>query len=71
MSKFCNKSEEDRDTAYNNHFDSWVDQLGFGIKSVSGVKLLIDDCGNEREATLNERVLWDQLIASTSMFSES
>lgn len=52
-------------------FNGWIEQLGFGIKRINGVALLIDDCGNEREATLNERVLWDALISATSEFVQS
>lgn len=48
--------------------DGWGAQLGFAVKTVQGVSLLVDDCGNEREATLTERVLWEQLISATSEF---
>lgn len=43
----------------------WLAILGFEIKKVHQVWLLIDDCGNEREATLTERVLWDALMEAT------
>ena len=40
----------------------WLDQLGFELVEHGGVRLVVDDCGNEREASLTERVLWDALI---------
>lgn len=52
-------------------YDGMLPQLGFGVKTVQGVALLIDDCGNEREATMTERVLWDALICANSEFSRS
>ena len=43
----------------------WMAEFGFEIRhDDNGVWLLVDDCGNEREATLNERVLWDALTAA-------
>ena len=41
-----------------------VEQLGFELKEERGVWLLVDDLGEYREATLNERVLWDALTAA-------
>lgn len=40
----------------------WMSELGFEVRRNDDVWLLVDDCGNEREATLNERVLWGALL---------
>ena len=40
----------------------WLEQLGFELREHGGVRIVVDDCGNEREATLTERVLWDALL---------
>lgn len=33
----------------------WLEQLGFELREHGGVRIVVDDCGNEREATLTER----------------
>lgn len=40
----------------------YLAELGFMLEKRGDVWLVIDDCGGEREATLNERVLWDAMI---------
>ena len=66
------ESAQDYEEMANKHsdviYEGLLPQLGFGVKTVQGVALLIDDCGNEREATITERVLWDALICANSEF---
>lgn len=51
--------------------DGWMEQLGFVVRQHDEMTwLLVDDCGNERVATLNERVLWDALMAANAQFAE-
>lgn len=51
--------------------DGWMNQLGFVVRQHDELTwLLVDDCGNERVATLNERVLWDALMAANAQFAE-
>lgn len=42
----------------------YLSDLGFELYEKDGVWLVVDDCGNEREATLTERVLWKALMES-------
>lgn len=52
--------------------DGWMEQLGFVVRQHDELTwLLLDDCGNEREATMTERVLWDSLMAATGKFVQS
>lgn len=44
----------------------YMERLGFELEEKSGVWLVLDDCGNEREATLTERVLWDEVLRLAS-----
>ena len=52
--------------------DGWMAQLGFVLwKDENEFWLVLDDCNNEREATLTERVLWDALMTASATFAES
>lgn len=47
----------------------WMEQLGFEVRQHDDLlRIVVDDCGNEREATLTERVLWDALMAANAEF---
>ena len=47
----------------------WMEQLGFEVRQHDDMlRIVVDDCGNEREATLTERVLWDMLMAANAEF---
>ena len=50
----------------------WMEQLGFEVRQYDDMlRIVVDDCGNEREATLTERVLWDALMAASAEFAEA
>ncbi len=48
----------------------WLEHLGFELREHGGVRLVVDDSGNEREATLTERVLWDALLEADGKKAE-
>ncbi|WP_374005547.1 hypothetical protein [Delftia lacustris] len=50
----------------------WMEQLGFEVRQHDEMlRIVVDDCGNEREATLTERVLWDALMAANAEFASA
>lgn len=50
----------------------WMEQLGFEVRQHDDMlRIVVDDCGNEREATLTERVLWDALMTANAEFAEA